>query len=107
MPLLDPGTQLPLEQLLALRATLLEDLRGGPEMLTDPVGASEVGRARSATARQLVLDALAWAERAPSPSERGVLAAEINLLYDVTVVVAEYYKLFVRPPTPGRPAGRI
>jgi hypothetical protein len=105
--LLDPGTTLARESLLALRESLLQDLKGTPESLVDAPGASEARKTRGATARQLVADTLAWAEGAPAPEDRARLVAEINLLYDVTIVAAEYYKLFVRTPTAGRPAGRI
>src|SRR5580693_10513451 len=107
MPLVDPSTELPLDQLLGLRQNLVEELKELPTALADAPGASAPASARGGTARQLVADALLWVEGAPVPTERRQLVAEINLLYDVTIVAAEYYKLFIRPPTPARPSGRI
>jgi hypothetical protein len=107
VPLIDPATQLPPAQLFELRAGLIAELREAPEMLSDAPSATEAGTARGDTARRLVLDALAWVDRAPVPDDLSRLVAEINLLYDVSIVAAEYYKLFVSVPTPDRPAGRI
>ena len=60
--------------------------------------------ARVRTARELVHDAVHLAENFPSEDRHG-LTALLNLLYDVTVTAAEYYKMFVREQlVPQRPA---
>lgn len=107
MPLIDPATALPIERLRELRREALTEASEMAEILGDAPGASIARTARGMTARALVADAIAWASRGPEPSDRGALVAEINLLHDVTIVAAEYYKMFVREPTPERPAGRI
>jgi hypothetical protein len=107
VPLLGVDTGLPIEGLKALRDGALEELAEALPSLTDAPGAGPERAARGLTVRTLVADTLAWARRRPVPTERAALVEEINLLHDIGVVVGEYYKLFVREPTPGRPAGRI
>ena len=107
MPLIDPASSLPSAQLASVWSSLIDELKELPEILADAPGAPEPNRARSGTARQLVADVLRWAGNRSPPEDRPRLIAEVNLLYDVSIVAAEYYKLFVRPPTPERPAGRI
>ena len=107
MPLLDPGSKLSLEKLRDLRRSTEAELEEALETLQDSPGADAPRRARGYTARGLVNATLAWAKRARPEGDRPALIAEINLLYDVGVVAAEYYKLFVRDPTRERPAGRI
>ena len=107
MPLVDPSTALPIGELRRLREAAVAELDEMLEILSDSPNATPARTARGATARALVVETLAWASRAPPPDERGALVAELNLLYDIGIVAAEYYKLFVRDGTPERPAGRI
>jgi hypothetical protein len=79
----------------------LEELRGelGGENLPPD------REARLRTARGLIDDALALTNRLGASSDALLQGALVNLLYDVSLVAAEYYKMFVRQQTvPRRPA---
>ena len=107
MPLLDPGTALPVEAIRRIRGELVEELREMRELLEVAPGTPEERRARSRTALDLVDDGVRWARDGSGGADRAAMVAEVNLLYDLVLVAAEYYKLFARDPTPERPAGRI
>lgn len=105
---MDAGTSLPSDRLRTMRSEALADLRAMVGQLEPGPEASAERAARGRTARALVVDAVTWASRPNAePADRAELIAELNLLYDVSLVAAEYYKLFVREPTRERPAGRI
>ncbi len=107
MPLVADGATDSPGQLRALRAQIRAALNDVRADLEPGPGAPDPTGARARTARELVDDALALTGAPAEGLSSERLAAEVNLLYDVQLVAAEYYKLFVRPPTAARPAGRI
>ena len=107
MGLIDPAGDAPLDRVREVRDGLRAEVEEMRELLADVPGVEAGRAARARTARDLVEDVLALTAADAGGATRARLVAEANLLYDVVLVAAEYYKLFVRPPTPERPRGRI
>jgi hypothetical protein len=101
VPLIPPDHHLSSDRLLEIVTGLLGELRGLREELEAPRELSTAAVSRLWTIRGLLEDATRLASARPlpelDPRERAVLA---NLLYDVTLVGAEYYKMFESYPTP-------
>lgn len=104
MPLVLEEAHLPPDRVEALLEELCRDLEESRSLIEPAAHAPEV-TARLRTARDLLDDALGLAASLegaslPEPSRRALA----NVLYDATLVVAEYYKTFVRRQTvPQRP----
>ncbi|MCI4345973.1 MAG: hypothetical protein L3K07_04395 [Thermoplasmata archaeon] len=99
MPLIAPDHQLTPERLLEIGAGLLAELRELREELEVRREMGPAAVSRLWTIRGLLEDTerLASARTLAEldPEERALVA---NLLYDVTLVGAEYYKMFIARP---------
>ena len=107
MGLIDPSSTVGTEALVKVRAELLGELSEFRADLEDAPDATLERSARGLTVRNLVDDLLGSVGTGPAPTGRPELIGQINLLYDVMIIAAEYYKMFVRTPSAARPAGRI
>ena len=107
MPLLIETTTVPDARLRDLVLNFVTDLREfEKEFSRDVAEPSRAARIR--TGRDLVVDTIRWASGLlPRKMDSIQLRASVNLLYDVSLVAAEYYKLYVRQQrTPQRPRRR-
>lgn len=105
--LIRTDSSLPTETLRALRDRLRAELVDSLELAEALFGADPARAARARTLRDLIDDLLALAPSSSERLDRERLRLEANLLYDGSILAGEYYKQFLRPPTPEHPAGRI
>ena len=104
MALVAPDAPFAPARLRELLEELLADLRESEATLAADPG-DEAKRSRLRTVRELRADAVELAERvAAGRPDPELLRSTVNLLYDVSLVVAEYYKTYVRGQSvPRRP----